>query len=730
MIRKLMGAAPVAVLALAYSGEARAQAAPTLARVAEDEIVVVGTRADLLHIPGSGATIEHEDLETARVFTINEALRQVAGVFPRDEEGLGLRPNIGVRGLSPIRSSKTLLLEDGLPLTYGPYGDNATYSHPPVRRFDRIEVLKGASQIRFGPNTVGGVVNYVTPEAPSEFEARLMGAGGANGYAEFDAGIGGEVLGWRVLTHGNYTQFDGVRANHSLEFDDLFLKAERAIAPGHDLTVRIGRASEDSQVSYSGLTAAEYAADPYSNPFPNDRFVTERFTTSATHGWRVSDTVSLTTSAYSIYFDRDWWRQSSNSSQRPNDSSDPACGGMANLNTTCGTEGRLREYHVYGVESRLRWDGALFSVPTDVEAGVRWHTERQNRFQINADTPTGRTPGVSGNAGVVELNRRYAEAWSGFVTADLDFGRLSVQPGVRVESIVYERVNRLTGQSGESDLTELIPGVGATYDINDQLVLYAGVHRGFAPPRIEDVVTNAGGVVDLEAEESINWEIGLRGALKPGLAIDVAAFRMDFENQIVPASVAGGVGATLTSAGETRHTGAEASLRGSLRDMGAMDDNDIFFRAALMYLPEAEFVSTRFSNIGGFNCAGAVPPVPGPTCVSVSGNRLPYAPEWIASAALGYARGDWLNTQVEVQYTGAQFGDDLNTRAQSANGQRGLIEDATIVNWAANVTPGGGDATFFVTVKNVFDEIYIVDRARGILPGAPRLAQAGMSVRF
>ncbi len=366
MVRKFMGAAPIALLALAYVGEAKAQPALTQALAAEDEIVVVGTRRDLLHIPGSGATIEHEDLETARVFTVNEALRQVAGVFPRDEEGLGLRPNIGVRGLSPIRSSKTLLLEDGLPLTYGPYGDNATYSHPPVRRFDRIEVLKGASQIRFGPNTVGGVVNYVTPEAPSTFEAALMAAGGSNGYGEADLSIGDEVFGWRTLAHANYTQFDGVRANHSLQFDDLFVKAEREIAPGHDLTIRVGRASEDSQVSYSGLTSAEYAADPYGNPFPNDRFTTERFTTSATHGWRLSDTLRLTTSAYTIYFDRDWWRQSSNSGQRPSNSSDPNCGGMANLNTTCGTEGRLREYHVYGVESRLRWDGALFAVPTDV----------------------------------------------------------------------------------------------------------------------------------------------------------------------------------------------------------------------------------------------------------------------------------------------------------------------------------------------------------------------------
>ena len=79
------------------------------------------------------------------------------GVFARDEEGFGLRPNIGIRGLNPTRSSKVLLLEDGIPLTYAPYGDNASYYHPPVDRFERIEVLKGSGQILFGPHTVGGV---------------------------------------------------------------------------------------------------------------------------------------------------------------------------------------------------------------------------------------------------------------------------------------------------------------------------------------------------------------------------------------------------------------------------------------------------------------------------------------------------------------------------------------------------------------------------------------------
>jgi Fe(3+) dicitrate transport protein len=121
----------------------------------EPVIVVIGRKANLDTIPGSGMVLDRTVLTESHVFSVNEAMRKVPGVFARDEEGFGLRPNLGIRGLNPTRSSKLLMLEDGIPLAYAPYGDNASYYHPPVNRFERIEVLKGSSQILFGPQTLG-----------------------------------------------------------------------------------------------------------------------------------------------------------------------------------------------------------------------------------------------------------------------------------------------------------------------------------------------------------------------------------------------------------------------------------------------------------------------------------------------------------------------------------------------------------------------------------------------
>lgn len=709
-----LAAAVTAVLAAAplpaSAGETAENAAP--ARTFAD-VVVIGTRTALERIPGAGQILERDQLDESRVYTINEALRKVPGIYARDEEGMGLRPNIGIRGLNPTRSSKVLLLEDGIPLAFAPYGDNATYYHPPVERFERIEVLKGAGQIEFGPQTVGGVINYITPAPPEEFSGRLQVAGGNRDFRELHAEAGDTVgsTGW--LLSATKKVSDGARDNMNLDIADVTGKLTHTLNERHALTLRASYLREDSDLTYTGLTLAEYQANPRQNAFVNDEFELYRWGTSLTHRYSPSANVELTTSAYYSYFDRDWWRQSSNSGQRPNDASDPACGGIANLNTTCGNEGRLRQYSTRGIEPRLTIRGQWLGVDTELKAGLRYHEEKQYRVQANGDTPTARTPGTGRNAGVVENQERRAEAASGFVEANFGLGAFTVSPGVRYESVDYERANFLNGARGSTSLDQVIPGLGATWQVNETVTIYAGAHRGFAPPRVEDIVTPTGGAVDLEPELSWNYELGIRARPMRGVSLELTAFRLDFENQIVPASVAGGSGATLTSAGETLHQGLEALIDTNFA-LGAGLDG--YARLAWTWLPDAEFRGTRFSSISGFGG------------VSVSGNRLPYAAENTGTLTLGVAGSRW-RAQVEGVFTDSMYTDDLNTVAITANGQRGLMPSHVVWNAAVSFAPTEA-IEVYGTVKNVADRVYVVDMTRGLVPGTPRLVQVGIAARF
>ena len=135
-------------------------------------------------------------------------------------------------------------------------------------------------------------------------------------------------------------------------------------------------------------------------------------------------------------------------------------------------------------------------------------------------------------------------------------------------------------------------------------------------------------------------------------------------------------------------------------------------------IPTADFQGARFSNIPGF------------AAVSVTGNRLPYAPERLLNATLGYSHPRGLNAMLESVSVGQQFGDDLNSVQPSPDGQRGLIPGYTIWNATVNYQVESLRTNFFFTVKNLTDKLYIADRSRGILPSSPRLLQAGLTFRF
>ena len=695
-------------------GSIAEEVAVSITRVAATPESIEGT-------PGSVDLIERATIESSRPVTSTEVLRKVAGVNVRDEEGLGLRPNVGIRGLNPTRSTKVLLLEDGIPLTYAPYGDNASYYHPPVERFDGAEVLKGSGQILYGPQTVGGVINYVTPTPPADWTGSVTLVGGNRDYFNGHGNYGGTFKSTGVLFGFTRKQGEGARADIRSGINDFNFKSVTTAAARHAVTTKFNFYGEDSQVTYSGLTEAEYQANPRQNPFRNDHFYSRHFDASITHAFVFNPDVVLTTNLYGAYFRRHWWRQSSNSGERPNrlrtlSGGDPDCAGMGDLDTTCGNQGRLRKYHFVGIEPRLHVSKRIFGLKAETDFGFRAHFETQQRRQENGELPTSRS-GV-----LVENNERRNAAYSGFVQPRFIAGNWAITPGMRVEHVRYERTNRLGAAGrpiiGHTTVTQLIPGLGVSYSSGNRLTLFAGVHRGFAPPRTEDIINNnSGASVELDAELSWNYEVGVRSVPIDGLRLEATFFRMDYENQVVPASVAGGVGATFTNGGSTLHQGFELSGR---VDTGTFfkSPHNFYVRGAYTLLPDAHFTGTRFSSVGGF------------TNVSVSGNRLPYAPKQLTNATFGYSHPKGFDALMEAVYVGSQFSDDLNTISPTANGQRGLIPSYTVWNSTVNYHVESLRTTFFFTVKNVFDRTYIVDRSRGVLPSPPRMFQTGLKFRF
>ena len=113
-------------------------------------------------VPGALHVISQEELERYSYTDPLRVLRTVSGVNIQEEDGYGLRPNIGMRGSGTERSARITIMEDGILMAPAAYSAPAAYFFPSIARMQSIEVLKGSSQIAFGPQTAGGAINLVT----------------------------------------------------------------------------------------------------------------------------------------------------------------------------------------------------------------------------------------------------------------------------------------------------------------------------------------------------------------------------------------------------------------------------------------------------------------------------------------------------------------------------------------------------------------------------------------
>ena len=714
---------------------------------------VIGMAPNALeHIPGSGRVITRETLQQNHRFTINEALREVPGVNVRDEEGLGIRPNIGIRGLDPTRSRKIHIMEDGVPIMIMPYGDPSSYYFPPVFRFDRIEILKGSGQLLYGPQNIGGVMNLITRMPSLTPQGNFQVMGGNNNYlnTHFDYGGTWGKSGYLLdLTHyqSDTPRFTNIRA----KVDDVTFKTVQELSDRTAILAKFNYYREDSGIGYQGLTESQFAANPRFTPFTNDNFDFRRvgFHVAVQHMFNAN--LNVSTNFFGHYIARDWTRQMQDKDGIPGadcntlqTAAPDECVTGNNLDATASqalpANGRFknaREYWVYGVEPRFHLTYRLFGLASEADFGARYMHEQSERQQFrHFSSGIGQTCSPSTDAGqqcLGEDNLRTTTAYALFLQNRFFLTeQITVTPGFRMEHVNYDQQNRLsnngTGSFGKTSITEVLPGIGATYSPVKNYTFFAGFHRGFAPPQISDAVTATGVVVDVDAELNWTYEVGARGTPVHWAGFEVTLFRMDFQNQIVSQSVAGGVGATLTNAGRTAHQGIEFATKLDLLDAatGQNKNEDIIFDLNYTWVAQAEFRGTRSSSITGAAL------LPGEAAVvSTNNNRLPYAPKHLLTAGLGYAnRPVGFDARVETQCISDMFGDDRNTHNPTPNGQRGIIRGWCVLNAAANQYVKPINTTFFVTGKNLFDQLYIVDRSRGIYAGLPFLIQLGAKWTF
>ncbi len=683
-------------------------------------IEVIGTAAEALaEIPGSVFLVSKEELLESKPIDANEALRKIPGLTLREDSGpMAMRLNVAIRGLNPDRSRKVLMLEDGIPISLAPYGEPEMYYSPPIDRMERVEVLKGSGQILHGPQTVGGVINFVTPNPPPKFHGDFDLEGGQRGLFVGNGSIGGsnkdQSAGWFV----NYLhkQGDGWR-DFYFDIEDVQTKFTLKPNDKHTFSIKAGVYDETSNSTYLGLTQAMFDADPNQNAVSGDTLGVSRESATVSHSYAPNANTLWSTTGFAYHTVRDWGRSDFDRTDRGRDYvgifGDPSIdGGAVFIRDSAGN--RNREFQVAGVQSNVTLTNDLGGNRNRLDFGVRYIHERADDMRING-------PGFRARAGVVRDDEdRFGRAFSGYVQNRFHFGsRVIITPGLRLEHYNQERHILRTRVEGvpanvdrrqDNGIATAVPGLGLSIRATDQVTFFTGVHRGFAPPRTKIAITSSAQNLELDAELSWNYEAGMRvgsGAVKAELAF----FNMDFSNQIITAAESGGATTTLANGGASLHRGFESSVRVNWNELASTAGWTIHTDLRYMNLMTAEF---RDNNL-------------------FSGNRLPYAPKNTFALLLGMRQRNGFGFQIDLSHVGDQFGDNRETIPGSADGTVGQLPSYQVANMMVDyrIRRERWSFTPYFTIKNLADELYISSRApQGIQPGLFRQTNAGIKISF
>jgi Fe(3+) dicitrate transport protein len=706
-------------------------------------ITVQGILPDRLEsVPGSFNLIKEKDLQERQPFSIGEALKFVPGLNVVGEDAFTMRPNIGIRGLDPRRTSRTLIMEDGMPMFLAPYGDPSANFLTPLQRIHRIEVVKGSGQILYGPQTIGGMINFVTKPVPTD--GKLHGTAqavvGNNDFSGLYAnvGYGNERGGFMIDALQN--KGDGIRRNHDFDMHEVTLKGQLNLTDSQTLIAKVGYYKEDSNQSEVGLGVVDYARDKFQAPTgDNDLFEQERKSAQLQHIFQITDSAKLTTQAYYVDTFRSSFRQTDAPGRYSDDTPGQSTGitrldrcnrDAANNPDGCGGRHRPRDYQYYGFEPRLDFQHELFGLKSDAVIGFRYHEEDIRRQQFRSANPLAQSLAwAKANGEFREDIAIQVEAKSYYLQNTFYAGDFSITPGLRYEDIkIKTDIIRAGGNpqnNPESDSTnrqsELLPGLGVAWNGIANTTVFAGVHKGFAPPRPDRDITvpgaNQARVDQTRPETSTNYEIGVRSNYFKGVSFETTLFHTKVDDLVIN----NGLG-SFVNAAETEQTGIEI---GGRVDFGKIYDtaHNIYLQGSYTNVFTAEFKKDGFRARDGI----------------VDGDRLPYAPRHIASLSLGYEHPIGFDMRFGVDYVSSQQPDafaraldvlDPTGRDTALSGLAGEIPSYTLLNMTTNYRPVGSKTSYFLSGYNLADREYLASRVDGMAVGRGRQVIAGIRYDF
>lgn len=653
--------------------------------------------------------------------------------------GFGLRPNISLRGTKAERSERISIMEDGVLAAPAPYSAPAAYYFPNVARMEAIEVLKGSSQVQYGPFTTGGAINLVSTPIPNSFSGKANISYGSKNTFKSHTSVGSSWKHFGYMVEYLRYQSDGFKkyedhAAKGFKRNDIIakirVKTDHVKGVNHALELKFGYADENSDETYVGLSADDFKKTPFLRYAGSqmDKLKTDHRQWVATYLLTFSNKLKITTNAYYNYFHRNWYKlndvRAGITSKEKRSIADVLVDPETNiryfdiLTGKTDREGEAllvrannRTYRSRGIQTRAEYRFNLNEFFFDLEFGLRYHADEEDRFQWDDSYSMKNKKMVLFMEGIHGTNANRvtsANALAGYLLAKLRYDAWTVTAGLR-----YEDVDLLKKDYTKEDLARsgkvrietpnharvLIPGVGLHYQLMPAASVFFGIHKGFAPPSAE---------LYQKPESSVNMELGTRVAIG-NFRAELIGFYNNYSNMLGSDLAASGGAGTLEqfNVGEARVKGAEFLVQYQPLPKNC--------NVRLPLQVSYTYTDTEIRNSFESHSWGNV----------VRGDEIPYIFKHALNMQLGI-ECKWFYANI-----GARYNSDMRTSpGQGTIAEREKVPANLIFDASLNVF-----VNKYLTVRlnaiNLTNRVYLTSRhPAGLRAGHPFGIYAGANVQF
>ncbi len=688
-----------------------------------NQVTVTGAkgREGFSHLPAvwngvnySGKKTEVLTLDSLNANTAQDNPRQVLGRIPgsnySETQGSGFPSNgVGFRGLNPTQSIETNTRQNGYNITADIYGYPESYYLPPMDAVERIEFVRGASAIAFGPQ-FGGVVNYVIKQAPANkpLEITADQTGGSYGLLSSFLSAGGTLGKWSYFSFIKASDNGGWRPNSAAQSYTGFGKLQ--FKPNDKWKIGIEYSFLQNLLQMpGGLTDAAFNQDAQQSLRTRNWMTSPWNVAALTASYQIGDNCSLTFQSANNYSSRNIvWR---------NEDGGPGSPDSINPVTMHYTPREILHENFKSTTNEVRLvDGYLLGGNRQLfDAGLRVFYGWMNRLEGGVGT-TGTDANFSDSANYYDKNMAFTTLnIAPYIENTFRLNkRLAITPGLRLEYIHTAINGFVTTDDGsvlnlasQKDRMIGLAAIGVQYNTGDKSSIYMNLSQCYTPITYSQLYplgldTNARIDANLKDVTGYNFDLGWRGNLSHGISMDLGYFLMHYDNAIGfedKVDAHGNTYAFETNVASAVHQGFESYVEWN---------KGLFNVFNALALDRAVYTS------GIYN-----------------GNYCPYAPKAIERVGVTFTVPHF-STTLLWSYTSEQFTDANNT-VQSWNALTGIIPAFSVADWSSTVKVK--QCKFKFGVNNLFDARYFTFRAveypgPGIIPSAGRTIYAGFGVMF